>query len=250
MQTKSISIIIPTYNERPNVRLLVQELFAVVGAHSDLRAELIIVDDNSPDGTAQEALELQRNYPVRVIQRTGERGLGVSVMEGIEAARYPLVAVMDGDLSHDPSVLPEMIEACTNADIVVASRMEPGGTVDNWRLLRKTLSLCGIYLCRGLTKASDPLSGYFVCRKSVLKPLAGRLVSSGYKILLEILVRGCYSRIDSVPFLFRQRAYSKSKLCSREYFLFLKQIIYFYKFKIIHRRSRNVSIRASGSKQI
>lgn len=228
MTPTGISLVVPTYNERDNIRPLVEELFGVLCPRQDIAFELVIVDDRSPDGTADAVRGIQSEYPVGLIERDAERGLGASVMEGFAASRYSRVGVMDGDLSHDPAVLPQMIEALATADLVVASRLAPGGTVDRWSFLRRTVSMTGTMLCRGLTDISDPLSGFFVCRKSVLEPLDGELISPGYKILLEILVRGDYAAVSSIPYTFRLRRNSRSKLCLREYRLFIRQLAAFY----------------------
>lgn len=220
-----ISIVIPTYNEAKNIPFLVEEIFGVLSSLPHVDAELIIVDDNSPDGTGQVAEGLRELYPVRVIHRAGKLGLGSAVMEGFGLSTRPYLGVMDADLSHDPSVLPEMLSRLTSHDIVIGSRFHPDSRMESrWLLSRKTLSLVGVFFAKLITRVSDPLSGYFFTKREVLQGL--ELTSPGYKILFEILAKGHYSTVCEIPFVFRSRRYSSSKLSSREYLLFAKQVVY------------------------
>ncbi len=228
-----VSLIIPTYNERDNVPLLVEELFRTVSSCGDIDLEIIIVDDNSPDGTGAVAEEMALKYPLRVIHRSGKLGLGSAVMEGFKASDRSIIGVMDADLSHDPVILPELIRSMKEYDIAIGSRFCEESRVDNWRIDRKITSLLGVFLARCLTNVADPLSGYFILRRSVLGPMS--LTSPGYKILLEILVKGNYSRVKEVSFRFRTREHSVSKLDLREYCLFLRQLFVFYRMKFFGR---------------
>jgi dolichol-phosphate mannosyltransferase len=220
-----VSIVTPTYNERQNLPKLVEELFEVVAKDSDIDLELIIVDDNSPDGTGEVADTLAKSFPIKVIHRKGKMGLGSAVMEGFALSTREYLGVMDGDLSHDPIIIPEMISSLKDNDIVIGSRFNAESAVENWRFDRKLTSQVGVWLARRLTKVSDPLSGYFFLRRSVLEGVS--LTSPGYKILLEILVKGKYSKVKEIPFRFRSREFSTSKLNSQEYFLFIKQLLVF-----------------------
>ena len=220
-----VSIVTPTYNERQNLPKLVEELFEVVAKDSDIDLELIIVDDNSPDGTGEVADTLAKSFPIKVIHRKGKMGLGSAVMEGFALSKRNYLGVMDGDLSHDPIIIPEMISSLKDNDIVIGSRFNAESAVENWRFDRKLTSQVGVWLARRLTKVSDPLSGYFFLRRSVLEGVS--LTSPGYKILLEILVKGTYSKVKEIPFRFRSREFSASKLNSQEYFLFIKQLLVF-----------------------
>jgi dolichol-phosphate mannosyltransferase len=224
-QSIDLSIVLPTYNEGKNLPILVEEIFDVLTALPHVSAELIIVDDNSPDGTGQIAEELRDKYPVKVIHRTGKRGLGSAVMEGFRLSTRPYLGVMDADLSHDPSVLPKMLAKLADHDIVIGSRFNPDSQMEGkWPLLRKATSVIGVFLASLITRVSDPLSGYFLTKRNVVKGV--ELTSPGYKILFEILVKGNYSSVCEVPFVFRSRKYSSSKLNSREYLLFAKQVLY------------------------
>lgn len=220
-----VSIITPTYNERQNLPLLAEELFGIVAKDPNIDLELIIVDDNSPDGTGEVADELTKSFPIQVIHRKGKMGLGSAVMEGFALSKRDYLGVMDADLSHDPVIIPEMISSLQDYDIVIGGRFNAESTVENWRFDRKLLSQVGVWLARRLTRVADPLSGYFFLHRSVLAPVS--LTSPGYKILFEILVKGNYAKVKEIPFRFRSREFSSSKLNSQEYFLFVKQLLVF-----------------------
>ncbi len=222
------SIVVPTYNERRNVEPFLAELFAVVGTRHDLDVEVIFVDDNSPDGTADEIRRIAGSYPVTLVTRPGKSGLGSAVLAGFRESSRPIVGVMDADLSHDPEILPRMIDALADHDIAIGSRFESDSAVEKWTFGRKWLSILGVMAARRLTRVSDPLSGFFVIHRGLLWPLMDRpLVSSGYKILLEILCRCDYGATASFSYVFRQRTHSTSKLDVAEYRLFIKQLLVF-----------------------
>ena len=223
--TFEVSLVTPTYNERENIAPLAEEIFQVVGDEPDIDLELIVVDDNSPDGTGEAAERLKGQYPLQVIHRAGKLGLGSAVMEGFRLSQRPLLGVIDADLSHDPAILPQLIHGLDDCDLTMGSRFGETSRVEKWAWHRRLISMVGVGLARALTGAEDPLSGYFFLRRQVLGDL--RLTSSGYKILLEILMKGHYERHMSVPFVFRNRQFSSSKLNSREHLLFLKQILVF-----------------------
>ena len=224
--TLRISLITPTYNERENISLLVEEIFDVLKDYSDIDLELIVVDDNSPDGTGEVAESLVDRYPVKVVHRTGKLGLGSAVMTGFERAERDLLGVMDADLSHDPIVLPQLIYGLRNHDLAIGSRFDSESHVEQWDWYRRIISQLGVFLARQLTGVQDPLSGYFFLHRRVIKDMV--LTSPGYKILLEILVKGHYESFMEVPFVFRNRQHSSSKLNWTEYYLFLKQLLTFY----------------------
>jgi dolichol-phosphate mannosyltransferase len=222
----SISLITPTYNEAENVALLAEEIFGLLEDCEDIDLELIVVDDNSPDGTGAAADALKDRFPVQVVHRAGKLGLGSAVMEGWQLSERPYLGVIDADLSHDPSILPELIRGLADHDLMIGSRFGETSRVEKWALHRKLTSFTGVGMARLITGAEDPLSGYFCLRREVI---AGdfELTSSGYKILLEILVKGRYTSHRSCPFVFRNRMHSASKLNWREYMLFAKQILVF-----------------------
>lgn len=224
-----VSIIIPTYNEAKNLPFLVEEIFNIVNK-TEIDAELIIVDDNSPDGTGQVADELSQKFPIKVVHRSGKLGLGSAVREGFSRSDRPLLGVMDADLSHDPKNINEMIGLLKENDIVLGSRFEDGSTVEQWKWWRKIISEAGVAATRFLTGVKDPLSGFFFLKREVIDGV--QLNTVGYKILLEILIKGKHLRVKEVPFQFRIRKFSTSKLDKKEYWLFLKQVIFYSFYKI------------------
>jgi len=210
-----LAIVLPTFNESGNVGLLVERLAkALAGIHY----EIIFVDDDSPDGTADVVRRVSRHLDnVRVLQRIGRRGLASACIEGILGASAPFVAVMDADLQHDESILPEMLRRiqAENLDLVVASRNIAGGGMGQfagWRVklsqLGKRLSLMGAE-----HPLSDPMSGFFMVRFTTFERLAHRLSGIGFKILLDIVLSADPGmRIGEVAFKFRMREHGESKL--------------------------------------
>ena len=223
-----VSVIVPTYNERDNVRPLLERIFAsCVG----LDVEVVVADDGSPDGTAGEAEALAKRYPVVVLRRTGERGLSPAVVEGFSKASGRIIALMDADLSHPPEVLPKLLRKVeAGCDIVFASRNVPGGGVSGWPLYRRLVSRAAALLSRPLTQSSDPMSGFFMFRREVISGVS--LNPLGFKIGLEILVKGKYGRYGEVPYVFRDRAAGESKLDARQYRYYVLHLVRLYAFKL------------------
>lgn len=217
-----VSLVIPTYNEAKNIPILLEEVFSMVDK-DNIDLEFIIVDDNSPDGTGQIAEELAKTYPIRVIHRSGKLGLGSAVIEGFAMSDRPYVGVMDADLSHDPKIINDLIYSLQENDIAIGGRFSEGSIVENWQWWRKAVSNVGVFFARKLTRVKDPLSGYFFFKKSIIKDVI--LKTKGYKILLEILVKTNFVKVKEIPFVFRMRKFSTSKLNSQEYILFFKQIL-------------------------
>ncbi|MCS7103060.1 MAG: glycosyltransferase family 2 protein [Candidatus Korarchaeum sp.] len=206
-----MSVIIPTYNERENLK----ELLARVS--SSLRGvsyEVIIVDDSSPDGTVDLALALSREFPIRVIIRPPRSGLSSAVLDGFRAARGDVLCVMDADLQHPPELLPELYRGASSCDIVIASRYIEGGSVEGWSSFRKLISRGSILLARLLIpkvrKIKDVSSGYFAVRRDCLN--LDEMNPKGFKILLEVLVKGNWSSFIEVPYAFGLRRSGRSKL--------------------------------------
>jgi len=223
-----ISIVIPTYNERDNIGKLVKEVLRYVD-------EIVIVDDNSPDGTGGIADKLAKsNKNIRVIHRTGRLGLGSAIVEGFYAARGNVVGVMDADFSHPPAALGSMIKHVdAGADIVLGSRYVKGGNIENWPLRRKIVSKLAVMLARPLTDAKDPVTGFFLVRKKIfddVKIKSGETKS--WKVSLEMLVRGRYNRFVEVPYTFVNRKRGKSKISTAEYKTYLGQIIKLSAYKL------------------
>jgi dolichol-phosphate mannosyltransferase len=212
-----ISIVVPTFSEAENIAELHARLSAVLGSES---WELIFVDDDSPDGTADLARALSnQDQRVRCIQRIGRRGLSTAVVEGALSSSAPYVAVMDADLQHDESILPAMLHELRsrNLDIVVGSRYVAGGGTGDWRESRKTISRIASRMAKGLVPEDlhDPMSGFFAVRTEALRDAARRLSGYGYKILLDLFVSaGRPLQFAEVPYTFKPRVHGQSKLDS------------------------------------
>ena len=231
---KRISLIVPTYNEAENIKPLIEEVVQKIDS-TQIDIEFIIVDDNSSDGTGNIAERLKDIYPIQIIHRSGKLGLGSAVIEGFRLSTREYLGVMDADLSHDPAILNDMIQSLSECDIAIGSRFEAGSSVEQWKWWRKATSYIGVFCARILSGAKDPLSGYFVMRRSVIDGV--ELTTQGYKILFEILMKGKQKHIREFPFTFRMRERSTSKLNSKEYILFVKQIVSYamYKYKSLFR---------------
>ena len=212
-----ISIVVPTFREAENVRELYSRLAAVMGTHA---WELIFVDDDSPDGTADLARALSAEDPrVRCVQRIGRRGLSTAVVEGALSSSAELIAVMDADLQHDETVLPAMVSELRSRDldIVVGSRYVSGGSTGDWVASRRKISQIANRLARGLVPETlrDPMSGFFIVKATTFRDAARRLSGYGYKILLDLFVSaGRPLRFAEVPYTFKPRAHGESKLDS------------------------------------
>ena len=204
-------MIIPTYNEKDNIEELVRRTSAACSA-TRMGHEIVIVDDNSPDGTGDLAEKLGKSFSVKVVHRAGKLGLSTAVLEGFEAASGSVLVVMDADLSHPPEKISEMVERITRggADMVIGSRYVEGGHVENWPFRRRLMSRSATLLARGLTKVKDPMSGFFAIKREVVEGV--ELNPIGYKIALEILVKGKVSKVEEVPITFADRKAGKSKL--------------------------------------
>jgi dolichol-phosphate mannosyltransferase len=209
-------VVVPTYNERENLPVLVAALLA----HPNV--SVLVVDDDSPDGTAAVAHELASHNPgrVRLLHRRANRGLGRSYVDGLKVAiaePVDLICQMDADLSHDPAELPRLLAAAASADVVIGSRYVPGGRIVNWPVRRRLLSRFANMYVRTVTRLSarDCTSGYRCWRREALvgMPL-DRFISDGYSFLIEMLYvaarRGC--RVAEVPITFLERRVGESKL--------------------------------------
>jgi len=211
-----LAIILPTLNERGNLVPLVAR---IEGALGESGWEVLIVDDNSADGTADEAREMALTDPrVRVIQRIGRRGLASAAIEGFCATAAPHVAVMDADHQHDPALLADMLAAVKagEADIAVASRFAPGASTEEWAAPeRERLSGFANAMARRLTGValSDPMSGYFLLRTEVARSLVPKLSGIGFKILLDLLATSDKTlSVKEFPLKFAKRREGTSKL--------------------------------------
>jgi dolichol-phosphate mannosyltransferase len=215
-----ISIIIPTFNEAENVRIIVPKLSQMLN-ESGFNGEILIVDDNSPDGTAGAALELAETYPVKVHVRYADKGLSKAVIEGFALAAGDICVVMDADLSHPVEQVPAMITPILNGqcDVTVGSRYVEGGGFGRFPIHRKWISKGAGLLAKGVTRISDPTSGFMALRKKIIEGI--QLDPLGWKIVLEVVVK-TNPRIVEVPIVFTDRKEGQSKLDFRA------QIDYFH----------------------
>jgi|TARA_Y100000031_G_C8220335_1_gene385606 dolichol-phosphate mannosyltransferase len=226
-----LSIVIPTFNEAQNIGLLIPKIHDVLNNH--FKHEIIVVDDNSPDGTAKVARGLSKKHNVRVLLRKKKRGLSSAVIDGFKIAKGNSICVMDADLSHPPDVLQSMIKELDKAELVVGSRLVDGGGSERWPFYRKLISLAAQLLARPLTPVKDTMSGFFAFKRKVIKDV--KLSAYGYKILLEVLVIGKYEKVSEVPFTFLNRSFGKSKIGIAVEIEYLKQLVHLYKHKFFQR---------------
>lgn len=229
----ALSIVVPTYNERERLTDLVDAIFAAY-AEAQLDGELIVVDDNSPDGTGALADDLARRHRITVVHRAGKLGLGTAVIAGFEAATAPVVGVIDADMSHPPALLPRMLAVMqgTAADVVVASRYIPGGGTRNWEQSRLLLSKLACLMARGLTPVRDATSGFFLIRREGIHGV--RISAGGFKICLELLVRSRPGVVVEVPYVFVGRTAGESKMNLKEALGFLQQLRVLRRFVATH----------------
>ncbi|HUO09055.1 MAG TPA: polyprenol monophosphomannose synthase [Phycisphaerae bacterium] len=229
----SISVIVPTFNEAPNLPLLVQGLASVltrVGLW-----EVIIVDDDSHDGSREVLNDLALRYPQLTYKiRVGERGLSSAVLAGMALAHNEYVVVMDADLSHPADAIPAMIEKLQRdeADFVIGSRYCDGGCTEDWSRLRWLNSAGATLLAKPLVGSiKDPMAGFFAMRRDSLR-YADPLNPIGYKIALELLVKTHIppNRVAEVPITFRNRIHGESKLTMREQFRYLEHLSRLYDY--------------------
>lgn len=225
-----LSLVIPTYNESQNIKDIVQILSNLLDEVIPDNYELIIVDDDSPDRTWELAQALTPIFPkLRVIRRQHERGLSTAVIRGWQVASGQVLGVIDGDLQHPPEVLLQLLEAIEQgADLAVASRNTEGGGVSTWSLTRRFLSrgaqLLALILLPGAAgRVSDPMSGYFLVRRSVV--VKRTLNPIGYKILIEVLARGDVCRIAEVGYVFQERQANESKVTWKQYVEYLRHLL-------------------------
>jgi dolichol-phosphate mannosyltransferase len=210
-----LTVVVPTYNERERIAELVRAVFDTCFGHG-IRLEMVIVDDNSPDGTGQVADELVGRYRVRVIHRTGKLGLGTAVVAGFSEAAASTVGVMDADFSHPPAMVPRLFAVleARRADVVIASRYIPGGSTPNWPFWRRLLSRTACLAARPLSPVRDAASGFFLIRRDIASRVA--IQAGGFKICLELLLRAWPERLVEIPYRFDDREQGESKMSLRE----------------------------------
>ncbi|MFO0860096.1 MAG: polyprenol monophosphomannose synthase [Phycisphaerales bacterium] len=224
----AVSVVVPTFREAANIPELVQRVHQAVPD-----AEVIIVDDNSNDGTDTAVNSLNKRS-VRLEVRTTERGLSSAVIHGCRLAKAPVIVVMDADLSHPPEAIPAMLAKLrAGADFVLGSRYVQGGTLDeSWTIFRRANSLFATALARPLTRLSDPMSGFFAMRRVDFEATRD-LNPIGYKIALEMLVKGPFRAPDEVPIHFADRKRGESKLSLKEQVRYIRHLARLYRYKFL-----------------
>ena len=220
------SVVVPTYNEAGGVEKLITTLTDVFRANG-LDGEIVVVDDNSPDGTGAIVDRLEREgYPVRCLHRPGKMGLSSGVIDGWNFARADSQALgaMDADFSHDANILPRMVRALQDEGygLAIGSRYVPGGGIANWPKRRIITSRVAIALAQPLTPVKDITSGYFLVKREALQGV--ELDPIGFKIGLEVIAKAHYGRALEVPYVFTDRVAGESKLNQGEIFNYLKQL--------------------------
>jgi dolichol-phosphate mannosyltransferase len=244
-----LSIILPTYNESQNIVRMLDSIAETLPA--DTAAEIIVVDDNSPDGTADIAICHAKNIlnnrklHIEVIRREAKLGLSSAILAGVQSATGDIILAMDGDFSHPPQIIPHIIEALldSNYDIVVASRYVSGGSIVGWPFKRRLMS-------RGATKIAqyglgievkDPVSGFFAFRRHIIQGV--KFDALGYKMLLEILVKARGARVKELPYTFTNRRTGTSKLDAGVMIDYIRAVWRLYRSgKSMKQRERRTSV--------
>ncbi|MBS3027055.1 MAG: glycosyltransferase [Dolichospermum sp. DET50] len=225
-----LSLVIPTYKERDNIENVVNILSGLLDQTIPGNYEIIIVDDDSPDRTWEVAQSLIPDYPqLRVMRRQEERGLSSAVIRGWQAATGRVLGVIDGDLQHPPEVLTQLLQKIEQgADLALASRHVDGGGVSSWSVIRRFLSrgaqVLGLVILPGvLGRVTDPMSGYFMVRRSAIANAT--LNPIGYKILIEVISRGQVGEIAEAGYVFRERTEGESKVTWKQYIEYIQHLI-------------------------
>lgn len=230
-----LSIVIPTYNEAQNIAGILGSIRASLS--DQLVAEVIVVDDNSPDGTAGIVSRLASKtkggkVQVQVVSRTSKQGLSSAILAGVQSACGEIIVVMDGDFSHPPQTIPHMVEALhdTKCDIVVASRYVSGGSINGWPFKRKLMSKGATKIAQvGLgIEIKDPMSGFFAFRRQIVNDI--KFDAIGYKMLLEMLVKLKDVRVKEIPYTFTNRAKGESKVDSSVVFDYARAVYRLYRY--------------------
>lgn len=217
-----ISIVVPTYNESGNIEDLLQAVSQTLEGYD---YEIIIVDDNSPDGTARIVQELaMEDDRIKLLVRSGKLGLGSAILDGFKMVKGNYFLMIDADLSHRPEDIKRLIDNRKGADILIGSRYMKGGKIAGWSMKRKIISRVATRLVKLFFNLSvkDPISGFALYRKEIFNRLDGRLKPIGYKLLLEILVKSPGLTVNEIPITFINRRAGKSKLKIDEILKFIK----------------------------
>jgi dolichol-phosphate mannosyltransferase len=223
----AVSVVVPSYNEAGGIEKLITTLDGVF-RKMGIEGEIVIVDDNSPDGTGAIVDELANRYPCRCVHRAGKLGLASAVIDGWKTCTSPILGVMDADFSHDIEIVPQLVGALTSGgfDLAIGSRYVRGGGITNWPWRRRVTSRVAIMLAQPLTPVRDITSGYLFFKREVIDGV--ELDPIGFKIGLEVVMKGKYQKVTEVPYVFTDRTHGESKLNSGEIFNYLKQLSKMY----------------------
>ena len=238
MKQIDLSIILPTYNESENIIKILKTIPNYLP--QNMMSEVVVVDDNSPDGTAQLAQKYANNisninYVVNVVIRKQKSGLSSAILNGINSSFGKIILVMDSDFSHPPENIIKMVDILnnSNSDLVIASRYMQGGKIIDWSIRRKLMSKIATIMAKNSLKIklTDPMSGFFVFKKQIISNL--KFDAIGYKLLLEILVKTKNLVISEFPYTFTNRKLGSSKLTFAIIIDYVKTIwkLYLYKLK-------------------
>ena len=226
-----LSVVVPTYNEAGSMTGLAERLQAALAGRD---WELVVIDDGSPDGTADVASALAPRIPVHVVRRARKGGLASAVVAGFAAAQGEVIVVMDADLSHPPEVVPALVDAIAgSAELAVGSRYVKGGGVMDWPLQRRVVSRVACLRGNALVPVRDATSGFFALRRAVIDGVT--LNPIGFKIGFEVIARGRYTTVVEVPYIFRDRELGASKFGRREVLQYLVQLGQVARDKLLRR---------------
>jgi len=223
-----LSVVVPTYNEAGNIAPFLEALRTGLGSAAGTGYEVIVVDDESPDGTADIAEQFSANWPnLRVVRRAGERGLATAVVRGWQAARGDLLATINADFQHPPAILAEMLAKMDGADLVVATRYTAAGSVGRFPLHRQFLStgarrIGELLLPHVFGRVSDPLSGCYMIRRRAIEDI--ELRPAGFKTLIEVLARGRVETVAECGYTMQKRRSGKSNVKLYHWFAYVKQL--------------------------
>lgn len=245
-----LSVIIPTYNESQNIVRMLDSIVETLSPYHG--AEIIVVDDNSPDGTADRAkthakiITAKKKIRVDIITRDAKSGLSSAIVKGVQYAAGDFLLIMDSDFSHPPNVIPSIIQALqdSNYDIVIASRYVKGGSIIGWPFKRRLVSKGATKIARyGLgIEVKDPVSGFFAFRRDIINDI--KFDAIGYKMLLEILVKTKGARVKEIPYTFTNRRIGTSKLDAGVMFDYLRSVLRLYRYgKSVRQREKRTSVR-------
>lgn len=231
----TVSIIIPTFNEGENIKNMILEIKKVF-EKAKIKGEVIVVDDNSPDGTGKIAEDVKKkdsskNFGIKIIVRKKDRGLSTAVIEGFKHSEEDIIGVIDADFSHPVSKIPDLVKAIEEGyDIALGSRYIDEGGIKDWSFKRRMISKGATLLSRGLTSVKDPMSGFIFLKKKILT--GAEFNPKGYKIALEIIVKTKSKKVKEIPYVFTDRRAGQSKMGFREIKNYMIHLFFLYSYKI------------------